>query len=124
MNVQMVSKEFSLSPSLREHIIRRLDAAFARTHHKVGRIVIRLRDLNGPRGGRDKVCQVDVELANRPGVVIREVQENMYNAIDNAVRRAAYRAMRLASRQPRPKLSMKAAHLDVIGQSTDKSHHD
>ena len=124
MNVQMVSKEFSLSPSLREHITRRLNFAFARTHHKVGRIIIRLRDLNGPRGGPDKVCQVDVELPNRPGVVIREVQENIYNAIDNAVKRAAYRTMRLASRQPRTKRSMKAAHLDDLGPSKEKSDHD
>lgn len=123
MDVQMVAKEFSLSPSLREHIVRRLNFAFARTHHKVGRIIIRLRDLNGPRGGRDKVCQVNVELTGRPAVVIRDVQENMYNAIDNAVKRAAYRAMRIASRQPSLPPSMKASHLDSIDHSIEESHH-
>jgi putative sigma-54 modulation protein len=101
MNVQMVAKEFSLSASLQEHIARRLRFAFARTHHKVGRIIVRLRDLNGPRGGRDKACQISVELPGQPEVVIREVQENMYNAIDNAVRRAAYRAMRIVDRKSR-----------------------
>ena len=112
MDVQMVAKEFSVSPSLREHIVRRLHFAFARTHHKVGRIIIRLRDLNGPRGGRDKVCQVNVELAGKPGVVICEVQENMYNAIDNAVKRAAYRAMRRVSRQTRLIPLMKPSRWD------------
>lgn len=112
MDVQMVAKEFSLSPSLREHIGRRLNSAFAKARHKVGRIIIRLRDLNGPRGGRDKVCQVTVELTGRPAVVIREVQENMYFAIDSAVKRAAYRAMRIAGRRPGFSLSMKTAQLD------------
>jgi putative sigma-54 modulation protein len=101
MNVQMVAKEFSLSTSLQEHIARRLRFAFAHTQHKVGRIIVRLRDLNGPRGGRDKACQISVELPGQPEVVIREVQENMYNAIDNAVRRAAYRAMRIVERKSR-----------------------
>ncbi|NEX60997.1 HPF/RaiA family ribosome-associated protein [Noviherbaspirillum sp. 17J57-3] len=97
----MVAKEFSLSPSLQEHVLRRLRSAFARTQHRVGRIIVRLRDLNGPRGGRDKACQISVELPGQPEVVIREVQENMYGAIDNAVKRAAYRAMRMVDRKSR-----------------------
>ncbi len=31
--------------------------------------------------------------------MIREVQEDMYNAIDGAVKRAAYRAMRMVMRK-------------------------
>lgn len=123
MDVQMVAKEFSLSPSLREHIVRRLNSAFARARHKVGRIVIRLRDLNGPRGGRDKVCQVTVELTGRPAVVIREVQENMYFAIDNAFKRAAYRARRIASRRPGSSLSMKTSHLDSVERGIKEPDH-
>jgi len=99
MEVQMVATEFSLTPSLREHLERRLRLAFARASSKVARIVVRLRDLNGPRGGRDKVCQVSVTMPGRPEVVIREVQEDMYNAIDGAVKRAAYRAMRIVTRK-------------------------
>jgi len=95
MDVQMFAQEFTLTPSLREHLEHRLRFAFARTRNQVGRIVVRLRDLNGPRGGRDKVCQVNVSIPGRPEVVIQEVQENMYNAIDFALKRAAYRAMRL-----------------------------
>lgn len=121
MDVQMVAKEFSLSPSLREHIARRLRFAFARTQHKVGRIIIRLRDLNGPRGGRDKVCQVSVELTGRPEVVISEVQENMYNAIDNAVKRAAYRAMRIVNRKSRAPRPDKAGQLRSAGPDSQDS---
>lgn len=99
MDVQMFAQEFALTPSLRDHLEHRLRFAFARTHHHVGRIVVRLRDLNGPDGGRDKMCQVNVTLPGRPEVVVREVQEDMYNAIDTAMKRAAYRAMRLLMRK-------------------------
>jgi ribosomal subunit interface protein len=101
MDVQMLAQEFSLTPSLQDHLQQRLHRAFAHARTHVARIVVRLRDLNGPRGGRDKVCQVSVTLPGRPEVVIREVQEDMYHAIDCAVKRAAYRAMRMLKRKRR-----------------------
>ncbi|WP_136418322.1 HPF/RaiA family ribosome-associated protein [Herbaspirillum sp. ST 5-3] len=99
MNVQMLGPEYSLTPSLYEHLQQTLRAAFARARSHVVRIVVRLGDLNGPGGGRDKVCQLNVTMAGQPEVVIREVQEDMYYAIDCAVRRAAHRAMRLMQRR-------------------------
>ena len=74
MDVQMVAQEFALNPSLREHLDHCLRSAFVRMRHHVARIVVRLRDLNGPRGGRDKLCQVSVTIPGRPEVVISEVQ--------------------------------------------------
>lgn len=99
MDVQMVAQEFPLTPSLREHLRRRLRFAFFRTRDRVMRVVVRLRDLNGPRGGQDKVCQVSVTMPGRPEVVIRAVHKDMYAAIDHAVKRAAYRAVRSAARR-------------------------
>ncbi|RJG01692.1 HPF/RaiA family ribosome-associated protein [Noviherbaspirillum sedimenti] len=99
MQVHMVSPQFSLTPSLREYLEQRLRAAFAPLGGKIIEIAVRLRDLNGPRGGCDMQCQVSVTMAGKPAVIIREVQENMYNAIDLAVKRAAYRVSRIASRQ-------------------------
>lgn len=110
MQVHMVAPQFSLTPSLREYLERRLKAAFAPLGGKIAEIAVRLRDLNGPRGGRDMQCQVSVSMPGMPAVVIREVQENMYNAIDRAVKRAAYRVSRLASR---PRLARRKA-LPVI----------
>lgn len=101
MDVQMVAQEFSLTPSLRGHLLRRLRVAFARAQDRAIRVVVRLRDLNGPRGGHDKLCQVSVTMPGRPALVIREVHADMYAAIDLAVKRAAYTAMRVAVRMRR-----------------------
>jgi ribosome-associated translation inhibitor RaiA len=94
MEVRMVAQEFYLSPSLREFLAHCLHTAFAHARGQVARIVVRLRELNGLDGGKDKVCQVSVLMPGSPEVVIREVQEDMSQAIDGAVKRAAYRAMR------------------------------
>lgn len=99
MDVCLVAKDFAFTPSLKEHAERRLELALNQVRHSVSRIVIRLGDLNGPRGGRDKVCQVSVVMPGHPEVVIREVQEDMYYAIDSAIKRAAYRAMRVLTRR-------------------------
>lgn len=97
----MVARDFVFSPALKEYIERRLNAALARARHRVGRIVVRLSDLNGPRGGRDKVCQVSIAMPGQPEVIVRKVQEDMYFAIDSAVSRAAHCARRLSSRRRR-----------------------
>lgn len=102
MQVHMVAQEFSLTPSLREHLERRLRFSFSAVRDKISAIAVRLRDLNGPRGGRDMLCQVSVSLPGRPDVVIKEVQEDMYTAIDVAIKRAAYRSMRLITRRQQP----------------------
>ena len=102
MEVQMVAKEFSLTQSLQHHLKKRVGLAFGRARSNVARIVVRLRDLNGPRGGADKLCQVSVVMPGRPQIIVSEVQQDMYHAIDSAIKRAAYRAMRLMRRQ-RPK---------------------
>jgi putative sigma-54 modulation protein len=98
MDVQMVANEFTLTPSLRDFLEQRLRSAFSPARSGIASIAVRLRDLNGPRGGRDMLCQVCVRMPGRPEVVISEVQEDMYAAIDLAIKRAAYRAMRIITR--------------------------
>lgn len=99
MQVQTLAIEFAMTPSLRDYLEQRLQSAFAPARHKIAAIAIRLRDLNRPQGGRDMVCQVSVKIPGAPGVFVNEVQEDIYTAIDLAIKRAAYRAIRLLTRQ-------------------------
>lgn len=99
MQVQTIANEFAMTPSLRFYLEQRLHSAFAPARNRITAIAVRLRDLNRPQGGCDMICQVSVKIPGAPGVVVNEVQENMYAAIDLAIKRAAYRAMRLLNRQ-------------------------
>lgn len=123
MDVQIVAQEFSLTESLRQHLHRRLGFAFAWARRHVPRIVVRLRDLNGPRGGRDKLCQVSVQIPGLPDQVVRDVQEDMYAAIDRAIKRAAYCAARIASRKKTlPRLQAAAIH-SRVSHHLEENHH-
>jgi ribosome-associated translation inhibitor RaiA len=120
MEVRMLAQDFMLTPSLREHLERRLRTGFAGMRGRIGSIVVRLRDLNGPRGGRDKVCQVSVTIPGQPDVVIRDVQEDMYYAIDSALKRAAYRTVhRIAARAA--KLKPRRGPAAMPGEAADKA---
>jgi len=88
-----------ITPALRTYLDRRLRASLLPAKDKIQDIAIRLLDLNGPRGGRDMQCQVSITIPGHPTVLVKEVQENMYSAIDGAVKRAAYRASRILMRQ-------------------------
>ncbi|WP_082584539.1 HPF/RaiA family ribosome-associated protein [Noviherbaspirillum sp. Root189] len=99
MQVHFISNEFFLSPSLHDHLSKRLQFAFVSLQNKIATVSVRLRDLNGPKGGRDMLCQVSVVIPGRPKLLVKDIQEDMYAAIDSAVKRASYRASRIIARQ-------------------------
>jgi hypothetical protein len=49
---------------------------------------VRFADVNGPRGGPDKRCDVQVQLVGGQTVRIRETDSCPYRAADRAARRA------------------------------------
>jgi putative sigma-54 modulation protein len=99
MQVYMLARGFMITPALRAYLDHRLRTSLVPAKDKIQNIAVRLLDLNGPRGGRDMQCQVSITIPGHPTVLVKEIQENMYNAIDGAVKKAAYRATRLLMRQ-------------------------
>ena len=69
MQIDVQALGFELTPALRSHAVRRLHFALGRSEAQVSRLSVRLSDLNGPRGGEDKRCQVRITLTDAPEVV-------------------------------------------------------
>ena len=65
----------------------------------VNRVVIRLSDINGPRGGADKRCHIQVALVGIADVVVEDTEVDMYAAIDRAIDRARRTVVRKVDRQ-------------------------
>lgn len=87
MNLQIQAQDFTLTDGLRQHVSTRV--AFALNHGRdvVTRIVVRLSDINGPRGGEDKCCGIEVRLKGAPALVVKDTQSDLYVAIDRAAER-------------------------------------
>jgi putative sigma-54 modulation protein len=90
-----------LVPELRERVTRRAQLVLGRFLPRLGRVVVRLTDVNGPKGGPDKECHVQVTLPGLPEVNIYETQADVVVAVDLALGRAAERVQRALSRSPR-----------------------
>ena len=60
---------------------------------------MRLSDINGPRGGADKRCHLQVVLKGLPDVVIEDTEADLYVAIDRATDRAGRTVVRKIDRQ-------------------------
>lgn len=95
MQFNLASNEFWMTPSLQEYLQSKMRDAFSDVKCKTMHVMVRLRDLAGQDDGRDKMCQISVTLPNKPKIFITDVQENMYAAIDTAVKKAAHRTKRI-----------------------------
>ena len=60
---------------------------------------MRLSDINGPRGGKDKRCHLELRLKGLPEVVIKDTEVDLYVAIDRAAERAGRALQRCLARQ-------------------------
>jgi len=88
MQINIQARNFQLTGALREHIIRRLGFSMSFRDEHIQRIKVQLSDINGPRGGIDKCCHIQIVLSNLPDVVIKDTEADLYAAIDRATGRA------------------------------------
>lgn len=102
MQIAIQAHGFTLTEALRAHVSNRLHHAFGCCADRISRIVVRLSDINGPRGGVDKRCQIQARLATLADVVIEDTEADLYVAIDRAAERAGRAAVRHLARQRRP----------------------
>jgi len=77
-----------LTDELKRHIERRVHFGFGRFATRIRSLTIRLKDSNGPRGGVDQCCDVEVDVGLPQPVVVRERQASMFSAVALAVERA------------------------------------
>lgn len=102
MQIAIHAHGFTITEALRAHVSNRLDQAFKRCADRISRIMVRLSDINGPRGGVDKRCQIQARLVTLADVVIENTETDLYVAIDRAAERASRVVVRHLARQRRP----------------------
>ncbi len=106
MKVQFASKGLVAPNGARAYAIRRLHFALDRFAGRVKRVRIRLVDVNGPRGGVDIQCLIQVWVTGIGALVVKVMAADPDTAID----RGAERIHRLVAR-----------HLDRQSKRRDRS---
>ncbi|MFO1341034.1 MAG: HPF/RaiA family ribosome-associated protein [Burkholderiaceae bacterium] len=86
---------------LRDLATRRLSFALRRLAWLLPRAKVHLMDVNGPRGGVDKRCRLELSSDRTGTVVITSMAAQWQSALDSAIARAARHLLRLLQRKRR-----------------------
>lgn len=87
MRISIRSPQGLLSPAFSEHIQKRLHDALDRLSSLIAKVEFRVADLNGPRGGEDKLCSAVVALRQGNSIKVQVVDADAYRAVDEVARK-------------------------------------
>lgn len=99
MQIQVRAARSKVANELVELAERRLIFALSRFDNRLARIQVRLSDVNGPKSGLDKACQVQLKLHYANELVVECVDSTWEAAICTAAERAASAVQRELDRR-------------------------
>jgi hypothetical protein len=79
---------------LRELAVRRVRFVMRRLSWLVPRATVHLSDVNGPRGGIDKRCQLELKTDHSGTLVVTSMAHDWRSALEGALSRAARALLR------------------------------
>ncbi|MGK0273403.1 MAG: putative sigma-54 modulation protein [Cocleimonas sp.] len=89
METVIQSQDFTLTEALKSFIKEHARKSMNSCSNHIKKINIHLKDINGPKGGEDKECCVEVQLANHAPIVVVKRSSDAYQSIRNALSRAS-----------------------------------
>ena len=84
---------------------RRVRQALKRLAWLVPRVRVHLSDINGPRGGIDKRCQVELMTDSGQPIVVTSLARDWFSALQSALARAAQSLLHNWQRSRKPRAS-------------------
>jgi ribosomal subunit interface protein len=113
MRIEIQARGFALTDGLHDHVERRLQFALSWIGDEARTIRVCLFDVNGPRGGNDQRCRIEIPVRGLAEVIVEDGEADLYIAIDRAADRAertlARRLERLREHRQRSQETEQAA---------------
>jgi putative sigma-54 modulation protein len=88
MRVAIRNRDSGVTEADSAYCLRRVRLALRRFEQRIERVIARLKDENGPRGGVDKHCQLVIAIPGVGELVIDSAHSEIRAAIDVASGRA------------------------------------
>ena len=88
MQLNVQARPFKLTPALEASVVRSLKTVESRFGEHINRVMVRMDDINGQRGGVDKRCRIVIDANSHQTVVAEALSEDMYQSILQAAKRA------------------------------------
>ena len=113
MQIDIQASGVELSDAIRNYVKRRSAFALARLDTRIRRVDVHISDVNGPRGGIDKRCSVQVHLHGATPVVVADEGQELYALLDRSFGRTGRIVRQRVARQTRgqrnPRAQIRAA---------------
>jgi putative sigma-54 modulation protein len=90
MKIQVRFRALDVSEPLRQHLLRAVHFHLSRFGRELSSVSARVGDVNGPKGGIDKRCQLHVRGPRLGSVVVAEMSADAYAAVDACAERAEH----------------------------------
>ncbi len=88
MNIEIQGINLSIDETVNQFIQRKVMFGLNKYEDAIRRIIIRLTDINGPKGGKDKCCHIQIVIPKVNDLIIEDTEVDIYKAINRAVERA------------------------------------
>ncbi len=102
MNILIESPRSGAVPDWRRTVEQRVRLVLRRLQGQVQQARVTLSDVNGPRGGVDKQCQILLTTAGHGQLVVVSRAEHVQGALNQALQRAMHALTRSWQRRRRP----------------------
>jgi hypothetical protein len=87
MNIQLRTRDVQMPRNSEIDLARRVSGLSEWFSDHIARLHVTLKDVNGPRGGRDKLCIFRAELTDAGEVVVGDRSSDPDRAISRGARR-------------------------------------
>ncbi len=122
MQMEVQAQDFALTKVLGSYIKRRVNFVLSSRYDQIQHIIVRLSDINGPRGGIDKRCQIQISLPRLADIVVEDTEANLYIAIDRATDRAGRTVNRRLERQHNKNRKVFVPHKPITERMTNHQY--
>lgn len=112
MHLEMRGVNYELKDALKDHIERRIRFALGRFADRIERLVVRISDMNGPRGGVDKHCRIAVALIPKGVVMVEGTGDDPFALVADAAKRTRQSVRRSLERRRRGRQSALSSAAD------------
>ena len=99
MRLFVRSNNVALTDPIRTYVDRRVRMVLGRFGPKIAWVSVRISDVNGPRGGVDKLCRIEARFWGSLPVVVEDAAADLRQAIDRSIQRMGRAAARAAAKR-------------------------
>lgn len=114
MQIDIRTKDFELSPTLRQYVVRRLGFALSAKRAQIQLVQVMLSNETSAKGGLDKSCKIIVRLNGLPDIVVEDRQTELRTAIDRGASRVSHTLARKLMKQNRMRVGLHLHHKNQV----------